>query len=499
MKLSLILEARDRGSRAVKELTRSVGGLTRSAKQADGGLRGVDRSMARTERSADRLGRAAYRMGFALGSATRRGIVGLFALESRLRLTREQMGRLASMAGSFIGTGVAIGGAMIGAGITGALYKIVTAGLEFEKYRTQLTGLMGSVAAGNKAMDWVTDFARTTPYEIGEVMESFVALKAYGIDPTDGSLRMLGDTAAGMGKSLSQAVEMIADAQTGEFERLKEFGIKASVKSKQVTFNYIRDGKQMTKTAKANGQEITRALSEIFSDRFAGGMDRLSQTTAGKWSNMMDRITISAKRVWEGGLGASVNVQLDRLNAWVDKLEANGSLKNWADETGKSMGDFVAALGKADWQSIARDVGTLAAALRDLAKAVAFLSSEDSGPAAGLNAAGDAANNAGIATHDAWKWVMDHVKLMSGPADMPGGWPMTDAPPRYWDRKPPRSLAPARPSSPASPQRAPAPAVRGKISLHVTTDPGVGVRPTAIAASGVDLDVNTGRAMAGVA
>ena len=30
-----------------------------------------------------------------------------------------------------------------------------------------------------------------------------------------------------MGKSLNQMIEAVADATTGEFERLKEFGIKA--------------------------------------------------------------------------------------------------------------------------------------------------------------------------------------------------------------------------------------------------------------------------------
>jgi hypothetical protein len=37
-----------------------------------------------------------------------------------------------------------------------------------------------------------------------------------------------------MGKDMMQMIEAVADASTGEFERLKEFGIKASKQGDQV-------------------------------------------------------------------------------------------------------------------------------------------------------------------------------------------------------------------------------------------------------------------------
>ena len=45
-----------------------------------------------------------------------------------------------------------------------------------------------------------------------------------------------GDTASAMGKSLDDMVEAVADAATGEFERLKEFGIRASKNGDRVSF-----------------------------------------------------------------------------------------------------------------------------------------------------------------------------------------------------------------------------------------------------------------------
>ncbi|MDH7971787.1 tape measure protein [Sphingomonas sp. AR_OL41] len=505
MKLSLIIEAINRGAtRTVEGVGKSMRGLGRASRETSGDLKKVDREMAATERSATRLSRAAHGVGFALGSAARKGVIALGQLEAKTKLSEEGMRRLAGMGGRLLGTGAAIaGGAILGLA-TGGIYKIVSAGMEFEKYRTQLTGLMGSVAAGNKAMDWVTKFARETPYEVAQVMEAFIRLKAYGIDPTDGSLRTLGDTAGGMGKDLMQAVEMIADAQTGEFERLKEFGIKAKQKGDDVTFNFMRNGKSMTRHAKKTGQDITKVLFDIFNGQFAGGMDRLSQTTEGKWSNVMDRMTINAKRVWEGGFGSSVNRQLDRFSAWIDKLEADGSLSKWAESTGKSMGDFIGKMGSADWAGMGRDVSTLAGAVRDLAGALAWLNSADSAPARALNGVAGAADRAGRSSHDAVQGMgmpdWSGMKAPRAPVSPDAPWYEHDIFDFSWLRgsKPTRPASPARPAAPATP-RPSAPAGHAKISLEVRSARDLTVTPTRVAAQGVNVELNTGRAWQGAA
>jgi hypothetical protein len=373
MKLSLILQAIDRWSKPTEHATKATTGLNRAVETLGRTSNRSRQGVSRFFGDAQRGERTGQRLGATLKQVASAGFERLRVAAGRAGKAMKEFGDksaswLVGKAGGLLG-GLVTGG--IAAGIGGIVafgYKVVTAGLMFEKFRTQLTGLMGSVAAGDKAMAWVTDFARTTPYEIDQVMQAFVQLKAYGIDPADGSLKTLGDTAAGMGKDLMQAVEMIADAQTGEFERLKEFGVKASQKGDQVTFSFMKNGKTMTKLAKKNGADITKALYGIFNDRFAGGMDRLSATTAGKWSNVMDRLTISAKRVWEAGIGSAVNTQLDRLSAWIDKAEANGTLKKWATETGAAVGGLIKQLASADWKRFAGDVSTLAGAFRTLAE-----------------------------------------------------------------------------------------------------------------------------------
>src|SRR5690606_14799481 len=125
------------------------------------------------------------------------------------------------------------------------------------------------------------------PYDLNQVSEAFVRMRAYGLDPMSGQLRSIGDAAAGMGKSLMQGVEAIADAVTGENERLKEFGIKTKVQGDQITYNWNENGKEMSKTVRKSGPEIIAALTDIFG-RFDGAMDKLSKTQAGILSNLGD-------------------------------------------------------------------------------------------------------------------------------------------------------------------------------------------------------------------
>lgn len=168
---------------------------------------------------------------------------------------------------------------------------ISTAG-QFEQYATSLEVLTGSAANAGTAFDWVKEFTAKTPYELDQTMEAFIRLKAYGIDATDGSLRVLGDTSAALGKPLMSAVEAMADAMTGENERLKEFGITASVSGNKVAYNWIdSSGQAKTKIIENNKQIIKSTLETIFNEKYAGMMDKQSQTLNGMVSNFQDAWT----------------------------------------------------------------------------------------------------------------------------------------------------------------------------------------------------------------
>ncbi len=78
--------------------------------------------------------------------------------------------------------------------------SILTTGDKFERLNVQLEAIMGSMAEGERALVWIKDFTQNTPFQLEEVSEAFVRLKAFGLDPMDGSMQAIVDQAAKLGR-----------------------------------------------------------------------------------------------------------------------------------------------------------------------------------------------------------------------------------------------------------------------------------------------------------
>jgi hypothetical protein len=177
----------------------------------------------------------------------------------------------------------------IGAQITQGLAQIPSAiastTLQFEKLQTTLKSTLGSQSAADEAFARIKAFAAETPFQVSEITESFIKLQNRGIAPTTPLLRQLGDIASSQGKSLNQITEAILDASTGEFERLKEFGIQASKSGDQVTIAF----KGVEKTIANTPQAINAAVASLGDlQGVSGGMEAQSKTLGGALSNLQD-------------------------------------------------------------------------------------------------------------------------------------------------------------------------------------------------------------------
>jgi len=208
----------------------------------------------------------------------------------------KKLGNTADSAGKQTG-GIAknigkIGGAVGGIyAVERAVSAVVDAGIAYnasmEKSLQTLTIIEGSSQKAEASLEWVEKFAISTPYAFEEVKESFVKLRAYGIDPTSGSLKTLGDTSAAMGKPIMAAVEAMADAVVGENERLKEFGIRASKQGDEIKYSWTTaSGEMKEAVADNNAAMIQSTLEAIFNEKYAGAMEAQAKTWEGATSNM---------------------------------------------------------------------------------------------------------------------------------------------------------------------------------------------------------------------
>ena len=150
--------------------------------------------------------------------------------------------------------------AAVGAGLaTGAGVVGFSEAFNMETYRTQLITATKDTQKATKIMKDAISLANKTPFEGGEIVAGAASLESMGMS-AEKWLPMAADMAGATGKDFQQAVEAIIDAQSGEWERMKEFGIK--------------------------GVDNMDDLVNVMNTRFAGGAEALSQTTKGMWSTV---------------------------------------------------------------------------------------------------------------------------------------------------------------------------------------------------------------------
>lgn len=229
----------------------------------------------------------------------------------------------------------AIGGAILGGGalITG----LVRTNAQFQKLEGNLQTATGSADKAAVAMEKIKAFAATTPFDLEQSVNAFTKLTLLGLDPSERSLRSFGNTAAAMGKELNDFIEAVADAATGEFERLKEFGIKSSKQGEKVVFTF----KGQATTIKNDAASIQEFLVGLGEKDFAGAMDRQMAGLTGAFANTKQQALEFAIAVGKGGLNDAV---FETTNSLTKLLTVTPEV---AAEIGVKLGNAVRKAGEA--------------------------------------------------------------------------------------------------------------------------------------------------------
>lgn len=219
--------------------------------------------------------------------------------------TFKKMGQTGSQAFTLIG-GIA---ATLGLAALGKQVFAVTS--EFQKLAAVLTNTLGSRSLAMAALNDIRTFASQTPFSVQELTASFVKLANQGFKPTLAELRKLGDIASSQGKQFDQLTEAIIDAQTGEFERLKEFGIRASKEGENVRFTFkgVQTQTQFTNDAI---REYILSLGDL--EGVSGSMAAISGTLGGQLSNLGDSFDSLFNALGEASNGI-ISYVLSQLNA----------------------------------------------------------------------------------------------------------------------------------------------------------------------------------------
>lgn len=215
-----------------------------------------------------------------------------------------------------------------------AAQELVDSQRQLDKMSASLKTLTGSTQGARQALSILQDFARDTPYGLEQAVEGFRKLVALGLTPSEEALRSYGNTAAAMGKDLNQMIEAVADASTFEFERLKEFGIKAKQNKNDVEFTF----QGTTTVVKKSAADIEQYLLNIGNVNFAGAMADQANTLNGaiasasdSWSQLKMTLATSLDVGALAGPIRYIDDLIQELNAQVASGELAAEMRMWGD------------------------------------------------------------------------------------------------------------------------------------------------------------------------
>ena len=279
--ISATAEASKKTDARIDELTKGIDSLKDESRNAENSVKGLREDINQLNRNSSSASVNANKLNNSIGGVSNRSDQASFKIN-----------RLA----------FAIKSAIVG----GALYKavgvLVQAQREFDRLNASLITATGSADLAVSAFADIERLASTTPYSVEQVTEAFIKLRNLGLDPSEEAIISYGNTAAAMGKDLSQLIEAVADATTGEFERLKEFGIKARNEGEQIALTF----QGTTERIANNAQAIEQYLQSLGNDRFAGAINARLQTLDGAVSNLGDAWGSLVRAVGASGLSDSI-------------------------------------------------------------------------------------------------------------------------------------------------------------------------------------------------
>jgi len=233
---------------------------------------------------------------------------GLDDVNKKLATTQTQTKRTTT---AFRGMGKVIGA--IGFGLLGR--EIIQTSRTFEDLEATLRAVTGGAENAAVSMDLVRKFTSGTTFQLENVASAFTTLVNAGIAPTSKVLTDFGNLAAGSGKDITQLAQAVFNATTGEFEMLKQFGIKATVEGDKLAVNFRGN----TELIGRDADSIVEHLRQISQEAFSTALEERLKTVSGVFSNFKDEVSEVFKAIGEGGLN---DVLVDLGKSLINLLKA---------------------------------------------------------------------------------------------------------------------------------------------------------------------------------
>ncbi|MGI2021723.1 tape measure protein [Shewanella glacialipiscicola] len=258
-----------------------------------------------------------------------------------------------------------------------SLKSVLTAGDKSASFTAQMTAMMGSIAGGEQATEWIKDFANRTGTQLDSAKQAFASLKTFGIDPMNGALQSMVDYNAKLGGSQEKLEGIILATgqawakqklQGEEILQLVERGVPVWDLLEKVTGkNAVQLGKlsEAGKLGRDVMQQLFDEMGKQANGQAALSLDRLSgqvNLLSNKWESFKQIIADS------GAYQVAIDLLKD-INTTFDQLNQSGSIKAAAQD----ISDFFKTIlidGGASLKGMMENITAFAAGLNIVAGSV---------------------------------------------------------------------------------------------------------------------------------
>lgn len=233
---------------------------------------------------------------------------------------------------------------------------LIGSNAEMEQYTTSLEVMLGSAEKASAMIAEMREFAAKTPLTLDNVISSGTMLMSYGVDESSliDTMTKLGDLASGNAEKMDRITlaygQMLAKGKvTGEeLRQMTEAGVPLQTALAESIGVTGEEFSKMVSKGEVGIDALNKAITELTTGdgKFAGMMEKQSQTMQGMLSTMQDNITEFFRKMGEGAFG-EVKPALQDVSDQLAEWEQDGTLDEWAQNSGVLLKNLVAFMKQA--------------------------------------------------------------------------------------------------------------------------------------------------------
>lgn len=230
---------------------------------------------------------------------------------------------------------------------------LIGSNAEMEQYTTSLEVMLGSTEKASAMIEKMRDFAAKTPLTLENVISGGSLLMSYGVDESNliDTMTKLGDLASGNAEKMDRITlaygQMLAKGKvTGEeLRQMTEAGVPLQTALAESIGVTGEEFSKMVSKGKVGIDDLNKAITGLTTGngKFAGMMEKQSQTMQGMLSTLQDNISEFFRKMGEGAFGEVKSVLQD-VSDQLAEWEEDGTLDKWAQEVGVMLKNLIAFL-----------------------------------------------------------------------------------------------------------------------------------------------------------